>query len=279
MKAVQATFVQDSDNYAVQFKDGSFDHMQPKSEISLEKYMKLVMKNFPHYDFTTVQDTVVVIEDDYDPSITNPETGEIIEDIIVIGNYTINFDKAIVYDKLRDETVDLPCITDDEDSRPRLIEFYELQTEADERLHKIINNQKEQEMKTEAQQQTAEPTAQTTVEQPTVAKPTVISRAGRGLAVGTEFGVKCVTRPTITTLLFAADILLQTANAVSYMEAVAIKPLGNHPDATRQELREQSLKACSGALDTVYAVPKTVITMVKSVSIINKLKAAQPAIA
>lgn len=232
MKAIKATFVQDDQYYAVQFEDGSFEHAQPKSEISIEKYKKLILRNFPQYNFSVIEDAEIVLDEGTASGTT--ETQE-----------TINQLKQ--QEEMEAQTQPKPRAQ----RKPRA-------------KKQTINNSKQPEMKVE---QPATP----------VAQPSITSRAGRGLAVGTAFTVKCVTRPTITTLLFAADVLLQAANAVAYVESVAIKPLNIHPDATRRELQVQAVKSCDAALQTVYSIPKGTIQVFKTVSLIKQMSAVQPA--
>lgn len=220
-------------------------HVQDKEPVEGAKlrptksaWIKAVKKQHPEYMFVIDKLNAAITEVDeiYDPNKVDIATGEVNEPTIVASP--------------KEPIVDHP-------QKP------------------FINPLKTEPMNTQGGKKEESAKAEPIKEEAHIAepivKPTVVRRARRGMATGTEFGIKCVTGTTITALLFTADVLVEMAKLVAIAEATAIKPLGLHPDATRAELKEAALQRSEKILVKTYSVPMTVINTVKTVKILRSM--------
>jgi hypothetical protein len=106
-------------------------------------------------------------------------------------------------------------------------------------------------MKTENQAQSAQ--------QPTP-KP-LGRRARRSFAKITEVGVVLITDTIIGGSILGSDLLGLVAEAGAWTQAAAIKPLGLHPDATRQELKERAIKRAEDRSAFVISLPVQAVAL------------------
>lgn len=235
MTRVQATFVQgtmtinhvETPVYAVELSDGTYVHEQPQSEISLSKYQRLIQKNFPHYDFTTVPE--IEVDDAYDPNKVDATTGEVLE---------TTKEQVSVASKA---TTPAPPPVEKQPTKRK--------TNTNSKLNNMKAKENVKQPKKRKQEPTTEPI------QAEVVKSTTTRRMRRGLAKGTELGIQTVTTTAITALCLASDILATMADGVAWTEAAMIKPLGLHPEQTRKELKEKAIQRTDNLLMKVYAVP------------------------
>lgn len=106
------------------------------------------------------------------------------------------------------------------------------------------------------------------------AKPKATHRVRRGLARGTNVVITVPTDIAITGLILGSDILFSLAEGIAWTQAVAVKPLGLHPDATRRELKEAAITRTENRLATVYAIPANVAAVPKKLKAMKeKMKA------
>ena len=86
-------------------------------------------------------------------------------------------------------------------------------------------------------------------------------RARRGLAKGAEVGVTLTTDLLIGSLIVGSDVLFTMAEGVAWGQAVIVKPLGLHPDATRRELKEEAIARSERRTALLYSAPKAIIQL------------------
>jgi len=207
---MKATIVTSANNYSVTLENGTKGlHPQPKSEISKEKYQRLLVKNYG-YDFLIdkIDQALDVIEDNFDPNITDPITGEVTE----------------------------PAVKQEYKQEP------------------FINPLKQDTMET--------PKAKTSKGKPALdaeiikePKHSVLAKS-RGISARlAESGIRGVGVAGCTVFYGGSDLLLLMGDLWAQGAAAAIKPLGNHPDATRAEIAETIKTTANKTLATVYTVP------------------------
>jgi hypothetical protein len=239
---MKATIVTSANNYSVSLSNGQTGlHPQPKSEISKEKYQRLLVKNYG-YDFLIdkIDQALNVIEDDFDPNITNPITGEVTEPAV-----KQEFKQEPFINPLKQDTMETPK---EAPKAPKAKKVKQPAIQAE-----VINDKPKQ---------------------------GVIMKT-RGISARlAESGIRGVGVAGCTVLYGIADLATLSGDLWAQGAAAAIKPLGNHPDATRSEIADSIKLTANKTLATVYTVPLVAYAAItKPKAIVDKAVNNQPKVA
>lgn len=276
---MKATIVTSANNYSVSLSNGQTGlHPQPKSEISKEKYQRLLVKNYG-YDFLIdkIDQALNVIEDDFDPNITNPITGEVTEQGALTKKEQAVLDKLDEIIEVQDE-----IIKRSNGGYVKQIPKQEFPQEP------FINPLKQTEMETPKPAPKKRPSRAKAKAQPAIQAEVINDKPKQGVIMKTrgisarlaESGIRGVGVAGCTILYGIADLATLSGDLWAQGAAAAIKPLGNHPDATRSEIADSIKLTANKTLATVYTVPLVAYAAItKPKAIVDKAVNNQPKVA
>lgn len=224
---MKATIISTGANYTVSLENGQKGlHPQPKSEISKEKYQRLLVKNYG-YDFLIdkIDQVLSTIEDDFDPNLNTlePSTGEV-----------------------------TPVITAEHPQEP------------------FINPLKPEQMET--------PKTKTSKGKPALdaeiikePKHSVLAKSRGVSARLAEAGIRGAGVVGCTFFYGIADAAKLAGDLWSEGAAAAIKPLGTHPDSTRQEIAASIRLTADKTLAKTYTAPMIAYSAItRSKAVVDK---------
>jgi hypothetical protein len=211
---------------------------------------------------TTPENKVLYLQDksSTDPKIKPSKSGWIKAIKSAHPEYVFIFDKV---DKAISEVSDLYDPSKYDEQTGEVLE--PVVKQVDHPQPEFINPLKPKEMETETKAPKSAPEVEATQQAEVVSVP-VTRRMRKGMAIGTEFGVKAVVLTVATGSFFLSDIFAEAGKITCNVGATAIRPLGLHPDATRAEISESLQMQSNKALLTAYTVPQRIAGKVSGIA-------------